>query len=80
MTSALPQPTVAKPGGYLTESNSFSSFDDLFRFFQPRIMKISQNSPPLLNVDVKEGEIIWDRTLLRMYTVSDGVLRYVAFT
>lgn len=79
-TSAVPQPSVPKPGNYDSERASFDSINDLFRFFQPKIMKVSKNSPPVLNVDVKEGEHVWDRTLFREYTVSDGVLRYVQYT
>jgi len=80
MTSAVPQPTVPKEGGFTKEANTFASFGDLFRFFQPRIIKVSKQSPPVLNVDVHEGELIWDRTANRLYTVSNQTLRYVAFT
>ena len=80
MTSPTPQPSVDKAGGYFKEGNTFTSFGDLFRFFQPRIMKISRQSPPVLNVDVHEGEMIWDRTANRLYTVSNQTLRYVQFT
>lgn len=80
MTSPIPQPSVDKSGGFLRESNTFSSFGDLFRFFQPRKMKISKNSPPVLNVDVSEAEWVWDRTLSRLYTVSNQVLKYVQFS
>lgn len=80
MTSAIPQSSVDKAGGYQREANTFSSFGDLFRFFQPRIMKVSKNSPPVLNVDVTEGTLVWDRTLSRLYTCSNGILRFVQFT
>lgn len=80
VTKPLPQSVVDKSGGYQREANTFSSFGDVFRFFQPRRMKISKTSPPVLNVDVTEGEHVWDRTLLREYTVSDGVLRFVQYT
>lgn len=80
MTSVLPQPAVPKSGSYEQEPNTFSSIGDLFRFFQPRRMKISKNSPPVLNVDVSEGEVVYDRSLNRLYTVANNTLRYVAFT
>lgn len=80
MTSPVPQPSIPKSGGFQREANIFSSFNDLFRFFQPRKMKVSKNSPPVLNVDVTEAEFVWDRTLNRLYTVSNNTLRYVQFT
>lgn len=79
-TSPVPVNPSSKSGTYSLESNTFSSISDLFRFFQSRRMKISKNSPPVLNVDVTEGEIVWDRTANRLYTVSNQALRYVAFT
>ena len=80
MTSPAPQPTVNIAGNYQQESNSFTSINDIYRFFQPRIMTISRQSPPVLNVDVHEGELVWDRTANRLYTVSNQTLRYVQFT
>ena len=80
MTAALPQPIGPKSGDFTREANTFSSINDLFRFFQTKRIKISKNSPPVLNKDITEGELVWDRTALRLYTVSDGALRYVAFT
>jgi hypothetical protein len=80
MTSPAPQPAVSKSGGFQTESGIFTNFNDLYRFFQPRIMKVSKQSPPVLNVDVHEGEIVWDRTANRLYTCSNQTLRFVQFT
>lgn len=80
MSSPTPQPAIPKAGLYTEPSNTFTGLYDLFRFFQPRRMKISKNSPPVLNVDVSEAEEVWDKTLKRKYTVSDGVLRYVQYT
>jgi hypothetical protein len=80
MSSVLPQPTVPRAGNYDQEPSTFTGFSDVFRFFQPRKMKVSKNSPPVLNVDVSEAELVWDRTAKRLYTVSDGALRYIAFT
>lgn len=80
MTSPVPVNPNVKAATFQQEPNSFSSFNDLYQFFQPRRLKISKQSPPVLNVDVTEGELIWDRTANRLYTVSNNVLRYVAFT
>lgn len=80
MTSPVPQQPVPKSGNYLNEVSTFTDMNALFRAFMPRMLRVSKNSPPVLNVDVKEGEIIWDRTLSRLYTVSNQTLKYVAFT
>ena len=80
MTSPVPVNPNVKSSNFTAEPNTFASMNDLYQFFQPRIMKISKNSPPILNVDVTEGTWIWDRTANRLYTVSNNVLRYVQFT
>ena len=78
--SVLPQPTVPKSGSFQQEANTFSSMGDLFRFFAPKKVRFSKNSPPVLNKDVSEGEFVFDKTALRLYTVADQTLRYVQFT
>lgn len=80
MASAVPKAPNPKSGTYDSEVSTFTDVSALFRFFQPKILKVSKASPPVLNVDIKEGELIWDRTANRLYTVSNGALRYVAFT
>lgn len=80
MVSPVPKNPSGKSGGYASEVATFTDMNALFQFFQPRRLRVSKNSPPVLNVDVRESEIIWDRTLNRLYTVSNGVLKYVAFT
>lgn len=79
MSSPKPQPVVPKSGGYARESNTFSSFNDLYRFFATKSLRASLTSPPLAH-QVGELEFIWDKTLNRLYTKSDGTLRYVQFT
>jgi hypothetical protein len=78
--SVLPQPTTNKSGTFQNEGNTFTSMSDLFRFFAPKKMRFSKNSPPVLNKDVTEGEFVFDKTALRLYTVADNTLRYVQFT
>lgn len=78
--SVLPQPVVPKAGTYQNEANTFGSFADAFRFFSPKKLRFSKNSPPVLNKDVTEGEFVYDKTANRLYTVVDQTLRYVAFT
>lgn len=80
MTSPTPRNPGGRSGGYANEVATFTDINSIFRFFQPRRMKISKNSPPVLNKDVYEGEIIFDKTLKRLYTVADQTLRYVQFT
>lgn len=79
MSSPKPQPVVPKSGGYARESNTFSSFNDLFRFFATKSMRPSLTSPPLAH-QVGELEAVLDKTLLRIYYKVDGVLRYVQLT
>lgn len=79
-TSAVPVSPTPKSSGFQDEVSVATSIQDLFRFFQPARLRVSKNSPPVLNVDVTEGQMVWDRTLLRLYTASDNTLRYVQFT
>jgi hypothetical protein len=80
MSSPVPQPIAPKTSSQTNEVSIATSISDVNRFFQPKIMKVSKQSPPVLNVDVTEGTLVWDRTASRLYTVSNGVLKYVAFT
>lgn len=80
MTKPSPQPIGPKSGDYGREANTFAAFNDLFRFFATKRLKVSRNSPPVLNVDVSEGELILDKTALRIYTVVDNTLRYWSLT
>lgn len=77
-TKATPQIPFPRSGAYDKEPNTFSDMNDLFRFF--RRLKVSKNSPPVLNKDVSELEMTYDKTLNRLYIVADGTLRYVQFT
>lgn len=79
-TKAVPSPIAPKTSSQTNEVSIATSLSDVNRFFQPRRFKVSRNSPPVLNKDVFEAELVWDRTLSRIYTVSNGVLKYVAFT
>jgi hypothetical protein len=78
--SVVPQPIAPKSSTFTDSVATATSFSDLQRFFQPLIMKISKNSPPVLNKDVFEGQIILDKTALRIYTVVDNTLRYWSLT
>ena len=73
MSSPNPQPTAQISG------NTFTSFNDLYRFFQPLVIKVSKNSPPIAT-DLKEMQWTFDKTAKRLYILVDGVARYVQFT
>ncbi len=79
MSLPNPQPNVPISGGYKQEANTFSSINDLYRFFEPLTKKVSKNSPPTTN-DVNEMTLTFDKTALRLYIKVDGNLRYVQFT
>lgn len=80
MTSPVPAPISPKSSTFPDDASLGTSFADLQRFFQPQILRVSKRSPPVLNVDISEGQLLWDRTASRLYTVSNGALKYVAFT
>ena len=80
MTSPIPKPVAPKSSTFTDQVATATSFSDLQRFFQPIILRISKNSPPILNVDVSEGQILLDKTALRIYTVVDNTLRYWSLT
>jgi hypothetical protein len=68
-----------REGGYGQEQSISGDLNSLFRFFASKRLRASRNSPPLAK-EVGELEFVWDKTLKRLYTKSDGSLRYVAFT
>ena len=80
MTSPVPKPIAPKSSTFTDQVATATSFSDLQRFFQPAILRVSRQSPPVLGVDITEGQLLWDRTASRLYTVSNGALKYVAFT
>lgn len=80
MTSPIPVNPNVKSANYSQEPNTFSSINDLYQFFQPQRLRVSKNSPPLLNVDITEGQLLLDKTALRIYTVVNNTLRYWSLT
>ncbi len=79
MSSPNPQPVVSKAGGYTQEPNTFSSINDLYKFFAPLTIRVSKNSPPGLT-DVNEMQFCFDKAALRLWIKVDGTLRFVQFT
>ena len=80
MSSPIPAPIAPKSSTFTDGVATATSFSDLQRFFQPISLKISKNSPPVLDKDIKEGQLILDKTALRIYTVVDHTLRYWSLT
>lgn len=80
MTSPVPKPIAPRTSTQNNEVSIATSFDDVNRFFQPKIFTVSRQSPPVLNVDVTEGTFVIDRTALRVYTVINNTLRYWSLT
>ncbi len=78
--SVLPKPIAPKSSTFPDDPSLATSFSDLQRFYQPLTLKISKNSPPVLNKDVREGQLILDKTTLRIYTVVNQTLRYWSLT
>lgn len=79
MTSPSPVAPTPKSGGYQQEPNTFSSVTDLFRFFQPKSIQMATASPPSTN-QLNEGELVFDKTTLRLWTKLDGTARYVQWS
>jgi len=80
VSKPLPKPIAPKSSTFPDDPSLTTSFSDLQRFFQPLALKISRNSPPVVNKDVKEGQLILDKGALKIYTVVDGNLRYWSLT
>ena len=80
MSSPLPQPIAPKSSTYPDDPSLATSFSDLQRYFQPQILRISKNSPPVLDLDITEGQLLLDKTALRIYTVVNHTLRYWSLT
>lgn len=80
MTSPSPVSPNVKTSTQNNEVAIATSISDVNRFFQPLRFKMSRQSPPVLNIDVTEGTLVFDKTTLRLYTVLDQTLRFVQFT
>jgi len=80
LTNPAPQPIAPKSSTFTDQVATATSFSDLQRYFQPIILRISLHSPPILNKDITEGQLLLDRTALRIYTVVNGALRYWSLT
>lgn len=79
MSFPPPQPVIPKAGGFNQEPNTFSSINDLFRFFAPLSLKVSKNSPPGAT-DLKELQFTFDKTTKKLWIQSDGAFYSVQFS
>lgn len=79
MSSPNPKSPSLKAGTYDQEASTFGDINNLGRFFATKALRAARTSPPLAK-DVQELTMVYDKTLLRIYTKIDGVLRYVQFT
>lgn len=79
MSSPLPKSPYLKAGTYDQEPSQFGDMNNLMRFFMTKAMRASLTSPPLAK-DVGELTLVYDKTLDRIYTKSNGTLRFIQFT
>lgn len=79
MASPVPVQPTLKESQYESELSSFGDINNLFKFFMTKQLRSSLSSPPLAK-DVEELGLVFDKTLLRVYTKVDGVLKFVQFS
>lgn len=79
MVKPVPIPPSLKNSVYNNEPATFTDMTALFKYFLDNHVRRSLTSPPLLK-DVKEGTFTYDSTLDRLYTCSNGALKYVQFS
>jgi hypothetical protein len=77
MSSPNPKPLPQK-STFEDEVNKVTSFNDAYRFLQPKKIKVSKNSPPHIN-DVDELEHVFDKTTKKLWTKIDGALVYTQY-
>lgn len=73
-----PRPPTLRAANY-DEKATFGDLVGVFKFLVENHVRYSLTSPPLLK-DIAEGTWVWDKTLLRLYTCSDGALRFIQAT
>ena len=78
MSSPVPQPPVLRAGNY-DEPATYGDVQAIFKWMVENHMRPALTSPPLLK-DVPELTFVWDKTLNRLYTSSDGSLKFVQFS
>ncbi len=76
--SVDPKAPVLRSANY-DESATFGDLTAVFKYMVENHLRFSLTSPPLLK-DLKEGEMVWDKTLSRIYICSNGGLKFVQFS
>ena len=77
--SVIPQTPKLRSGVYDNEPATFGDVTAIFKYMVGNHLRFSLTSPPLLR-DLPEGQMVYDKTLNRIYITADGTLRYVQFT
>jgi hypothetical protein len=80
MITPVPVPPTPVAGGYQKENTTFTDLTGAYRSMNVPNVRISKNSPPLVGVDVQEGQLIIDRTTNKLHVVVNGVLKGVSLT
>lgn len=76
--SVNPQPPVLRAANY-DEPATFGDIGAIFKWMVENHVRYSLTSPPLAK-DLQEGTCVLDKTLLRIYFLVNGTLRYVQLT
>ena len=80
MVTSIPVPPTPVSGGYQKEGNTFTDLTGAYRTINATVIRASLNSPPVVNLDVQECQLIIDRTTNKLYTVINGVLKGVTLS
>lgn len=78
MSTVVPKPPILRAGQY-DETATFGDLTAIFKWLVECHIRPALTSPPLAK-DVAELTFVFDRTANRLYTKSNGALRYVQFT
>lgn len=78
MSAVIPKPPILRSANY-DEPATYGDLTAVFKWMIENHVRYSLTSPPLLK-DVKEGQIVWDKTLSRLYICSDGALKFAQFS
>lgn len=79
MVNPDPKQPFLSSGLYGDEPATFQDLNNILKNFMTKKLRASLTTPPLLK-DVGELELVYDKTLNRLYTNVNGALKYVAFT
>lgn len=80
MITPAPVPPTPVSGGYQKEANTFTDLTGSYRSMNAPTVRVSKNSPPLVGVDVQEGQLIIDRATNKIHCVVNGKLMAVQLT